>query len=90
MLKIYNTVVYNLNVFSKVVRFCRPVDASHNYVNFFEPGLEKKCLIPYANNKGADQPAHLCSLIRAFIVRCLDSILCVLVNPKFQDSSLLL
>ena len=29
----------------------------------------------YANNKGADQPAHPRSLISAFIVRCLDSII---------------
>ena len=29
----------------------------------------------YANNKGADQPAHPCSLISAFVVRCLDSII---------------
>ena len=29
--------------------------------------------MPYANNKGADQPAHSCSLISAFVVRCLDS-----------------
>ena len=35
------------------------------------------CLISYANNKGADQTAHLCSLISAFIVRCLDSIISV-------------
>ena len=33
------------------------------------------CLMSYANNKGADQPAHLCSLISAFVVRCLDSII---------------
>ena len=38
-----------------------------------EPHHEKTCLMPYANNKGADQPAHLCSLISAFMVRCLDS-----------------
>ena len=31
--------------------------------------------MPYANNKGADQPAHLRSLISAFVVRCLDSII---------------
>ena len=31
------------------------------------------CLMSYANNKGADQPAHPCSLISAFVVRCLDS-----------------
>ena len=31
--------------------------------------------MPYANNKGADQPAHLHSLISTFVVRCLDSII---------------
>ena len=30
--------------------------------------------MPDANNKGADQPAHQCSLISAFVVCCLDSI----------------
>ena len=29
------------------------------------------CLMPYANNKGADQTAR----ISAFVVRCLDSII---------------
>ena len=29
----------------------------------------------YANNKGADQPAHPRSLISAFVVRCLDRII---------------
>ena len=33
----------------------------------------EKLFMPYANNKGADQPAHLHSLISAFVVRCLDS-----------------
>ena len=40
-----------------------------------EPGHEKMCLMSYANNKGADQPAHLRSLICAFVVRCLDRII---------------
>ena len=31
-------------------------------------------VMSYANNKGADQPAHMRSLISAFVVRCLDSI----------------
>ena len=31
--------------------------------------------LSYANNKGADQPAHPHSLISAFVVRCLDSII---------------
>ena len=40
-----------------------------------EPRHEKMCLMSYANNKGADQPAHPRSLISAFVVRCLDSII---------------
>ena len=32
-------------------------------------------LMPYANNKGADQPACLGSLIITFVVHCLDSII---------------
>ena len=40
-----------------------------------EPGHEKTCLMSYGNNKGADQPAHRRSLISAFVVRCLDSII---------------
>ena len=34
-----------------------------------------KCVISYANNKDADLPAHPRSLISAFVVRCLDSII---------------
>ena len=33
----------------------------------------KKPVHPYANNKGADQAAHLRSLISTFAVCCLDS-----------------
>ena len=35
------------------------------------------CHMPYANNKGADQPAHPGSLISTFVVHCLDSMICV-------------
>ena len=35
----------------------------------------RKPAMPYANNKGADQSAHPRSLISAFVVRCLDSII---------------
>ena len=31
--------------------------------------------MPYANNKGADQPAHPRSLISAFVARCLNSMI---------------
>ena len=29
----------------------------------------------FANNKGADPPAHLCSLISTFVIRLLESII---------------
>ena len=43
---------------------------------------------PYANNKGADQPAHPRSLISAFVIRCLDRIIPLVSTLKI--SSLLL
>ena len=54
----------------------------------FEPGHEKMCLMPYANNKGADQPAHPRSLISAFVVRCPDSV--ITLDSVTKISSLLL
>ena len=36
------------------------------------PRYEETCPTPYANNKGADQPAHPRSLIGTFFVRHLD------------------
>ena len=38
--------------------------------------------MPYANNKGADQPAHPHSLISTFVVCCLDSMICILAIFK--------
>ena len=42
----------------------------------------------YANNKGADQPAHPRSLISAFVVRCLDNVMSLICVSK--SSSLIL
>ena len=53
-------------------------------VCIFEPGHEKMCLMSYANNKGADQPAHPRSLISAFVVRCLDSIISLVSIAKIS------
>ena len=49
----------------------------------YEPRHEKTCFA-YAHNKGADQPAHLRSLISTFVVRCLGSI-----KPVFSISKIL-
>ena len=35
----------------------------------------RKPVLPYANNKGADKPTHLRSLISTFFIRFLDSII---------------
>ena len=50
-----------------------------------EPGHEKMCLMSYANNKGADQPAHPRSLISAFVVRCLDSVMSLVSVTKISS-----
>ena len=39
----------------------------------------------YANNKGAGQPAHPRSLISAFIVRCLDSVMSLVSVTKISS-----
>ena len=41
--------------------------------------------MPYANNKGADQPVHPRSLISAFVVRCLDSIIPLVSIPEISS-----
>ena len=53
-----------------------------------EPGHEKMCLMLNANNKGADQPAHPRSLISAFIVRCLDSVMSLVCVTKISSLKL--
>ena len=57
----------------------------YRYTEFhiiFEPRHAKTCLMPYANNKGADQPAYPRCLISTFVVRCLDSMICILAISK--------
>ena len=46
------------------------------------PGHAKTCRMPYATNKGTGQPAHPRSLISTFVVRCLDSMICILAISK--------
>ena len=52
-----------------------------------EPYHEKICLMPYADNKGADQLAHPHSLISPLVVRCLDSTIPVLAKIKILSLS---
>ena len=63
--------VYELNV---VV--CEPSKYGHR--------REKTCLLNIVNNKGADQPGHPRSLIRAFVIRLLESIISRLATSKIS------
>ena len=47
----------------------------------YEP---QNLLLPYANNKGADQPAQPLSLISTFVVHYLDSTTPILANSKIS------
>ena len=44
------------------------------------PRREKTCLRWFANNTGADQPAHPRSLISAYVIRFLKRIICKLAT----------
>ena len=56
------------------VRQSNVAEANASY-HMNEPGHEKMYLMSYANNKGAGQPAYSRSLISAFVVRYLASII---------------
>ena len=49
--------------------------ASISQMMFQMNHVMRKPVLPYANNKGADQPAHPRNLISAFVIRCLGSII---------------
>ena len=53
----------------------------------YRPGHAKACRMTYANTKGADQTVHPHSLIITFVVRCLDSMVYILVKSKIATNS---
>ena len=60
-----------------------PKDATSSVLRgavIYGPQREKTCLRGFANNTGADQPAHPRSLISAFVIRFLESIICKLAT----------
>ena len=71
---------------------CIPMSFSYLKVIFFHRSrslwatLWENLLMPYANNKGADQPVHLRSLISAFVVRCLASVISILAKSKISKT----
>ena len=55
---------------------------SRNVLN--GPRREKTCLRGFANKKGADQPAHPRSLISAFVIRLLQSVIYRLATSEIS------
>ena len=58
----------------------RPITVSHIY----GPRHKKTCLREFANNTGADQPAHSRRLISAYVIRLLESIICKLATGELS------
>ena len=50
----------------------------------YGPRREKTCLWGFANNTGADQPAHPRSLISAFAIPFLESNICKLATSEIS------
>ena len=69
----WDSAIVSMQIFSAFLLIC--CMTYHAYDRIYGPGHAKMCLMTYANNKGADQPAHPRSLISTFVVRCLDSIM---------------
>ena len=62
-------------LYSQILRHSYSKVHVPSYKQFIWDPSWKNKFMPYANNKGADQPAHPRSLISTFIVHCLDSII---------------
>ena len=66
-----------------------PITSSLEGIRSYGPQREKTCLLGFANNTGADQPAHPRSLISAFVIRFFfwKVPYLTLLHGKFQISS---
>ena len=53
-------------------------------LGLYGPRREKPCLQGIATNTGADQPAHPRSLISAFVISYLESIICELATGEIS------
>ena len=49
---------------------------------YYGPRRDKTCLRGFANNKGADQPAHPRRLISAFVIRLLESFISKIASSE--------
>ena len=50
----------------------------------YGPWRKKPCLRGFANSKGADQPVHVPSLIRVFVIRLLERVIVKLATGEIS------
>ena len=72
-----NPLVYKGLIITRVTGY------NFQYNIVFGPRREKTCLRGFTNNKGADQPAHTRSLITAFVVHLMESIM---LSPFYKQN----
>ena len=59
-------------------------DYKQNKHHLYGARCKKTCFLWFANNKGADQPVHLRSLISAFVICILESIISRLATSEMS------
>ena len=67
--------VITLNLLKSVDHQLKHGVISQSNATSYGPRLEQTCLQGFVNNKGADQPEHPHSLISAFVIHLLESII---------------
>ena len=55
-----------------------------DHIYIYGPRQEKTCLWRVVNNKGTDQPAHLCSLVSAYVIRLMESTISRLTSSEIS------
>ena len=60
------------------------IDEMLHFTALYGSRHEKTCLLGFANNTGAGQPGHQRSLISTFVIRFLESFICLLTKGKIS------
>ena len=82
----YNKYIQNdtIHIYSRKEKSYMCHHPIHAHPGIHGPRREKTCLRVFANNTGAVQPAHLRSLISAFVIRFLESTICKLTTGEIS------
>ena len=73
-----------INRILPVIMKCIPKMLGANYASYNWATSRENLFYPYANNKGAEQPAHPRSLISTFVIRYSDSMIPILAKSEIS------